>query len=136
MKNLILKQKGITFIGLCFILAFLALVVTFVLRAFPLYNEKFQVTAAINSVVSRPDATSLSEADVRKYFLRNIAVSNVTRFKDANVKEYVEVIKPEKKGGVKMMHVKYEARNVLYGDIYLLMAFEKKVPLRGPSTGE
>ena len=58
MINNMKKQSGVTFIGLVFILGTIALVVIFVLRAFPLYNEKFQVTAAANSVASKADPDS------------------------------------------------------------------------------
>ena len=131
-----LKQKGITFIGLCFVLAFIAIVVLFVLRAFPLYNEKFQITAAINSVVSRPDAPELSETDVRKYFMRNIQITNIERFTDQNIKDHVEIIKSKKKGEPKLLHVHYEARNKLFSDLNLLLVFDKTAPLRGSITGE
>ena len=136
MKNLVSRQQGLTFIGLCFILAFIAIVVMFVVRAFPLYNEQFQIEAAINSVVSRPDAAGLSEKSVRDYFMRNMAITNIERFTDRNVKDHVKVEKPSKQGDPKIMHVTYEARNVLYGNIYLVMVFDKKYPLRGGDTGE
>lgn len=136
MKNLKQKQEGLTFLGLCIILGFIAIVVLFVLRAFPLYNEKFQVNAAINSVASRPDAESLKDSDVIKYFMHNIQVTNIERFTDNNVKDHVEVIKPTKRGGDKLMHVHYEARNILFGDLYLVLVFDRKVPLKGGGTGE
>lgn len=126
------KQAGLTFWGLCFIIFFIGIVVLFTMRAFPLYNEKFQVVSAINSVASRPDATELSNADVRKYFMRNIQISNVDRFSSNNVTEYVDIIDPRKRGEPRIMHVHYEARNVLFSDLYLLMDFDVKKPLRGP----
>lgn len=136
MKNLMLKQKGITFIGLCFILAFIGIVVMFVVRAFPLYNEKFQVTAAINSVVSRPDAAELTVEQVRDYFMRNIQVTNIERFTDDNIKNYLKIENPVKKGESKMIHVTFEGRNKLFADLYLVMVFDQRVPLRSGGTGE
>lgn len=130
------KQAGITFWGLCFVLFFIGVLVLFTLRAFPLYNEKFQVMSAIDSVVNRPDASDLSEADVRKYFLRNIQVTNIDRFSSRNIKDYVNVIKPKSAGEPRIMHVQFEARNDLFSDLDLVMIFDVKKPLRGPSAGE
>ncbi len=87
------KQSGLTFIGLVFVLGMLAMVVLFVLRLFPLYNEKFQIEAAMQSVISQPDASSMSIADLRRNFLRAISVSNITRFNDANIKDHLDLVK-------------------------------------------
>jgi hypothetical protein len=129
------KQTGLTFWSMCFVLVFLGIVVLFVIRAFPLYNMKFQVTAAMNSVTSRPDATELSERDVRDYFLRNLQVTNIQRFNNKNVHKFVEVIKPKDQRMPKLMHVHFETRNKLFGDLSLVMNFDEKKPLRGPITG-
>ena len=136
MKKMPKNQSGLTFIGLVFILGFIAIVVLFVLRAFPLYNEKFQVVAAMKSVASRPDASELSTKDARKYFLRNMQVTNVTRFTSANIKDYVTIIKPKKRGEPKIMQVAYESSNKLFSDLNLMMAFDEKMPLSGPSGQE
>lgn len=136
MNQRISKQTGLTFWGLCFVLVFLGIVILFVVRAFPLYNMKFQVTAAINSVTSRPDATDLSESDVRDYFLRNLQVTNIQRFNAKNVHEYVEVIKPKDRRDPKLMHVHFETRNALFDDLSLVLNFDEKKPLRGPREGE
>lgn len=135
MSKSLSRQSGITFWGLMFVLVFIGLVVLFTLRAFPLYNEKFQVISAIDSVTSRPDASELSNAEVKKYFLRNVQISNVRRFSSNNIDDYVEIIKPEKRSDPKKIRVRYESRNVLFSDLYLLMNFDVTKPLRGP-TGE
>jgi len=136
MRKILYRQAGMTFWGLCFVLLFIGIVVLFTLRAFPLYNEKVQVMAAIDSVVTRPDASELNKRDVQKYFLRNMQVNNSRRFRSSNVNDYVDVLKPEKRGDPKIMHVKYEARNTLFSDLYLLLVFDVKKPLRGPTGGE
>lgn len=131
MKNSLKQQSGITFMGLCFVLAFIAIVVIFTLRLFPLYNEKFQIEAAMRSVVSQPNAAKKTIVDTRKDFLKALSVTNINRFTDQTVKEYVMVDKPTKKGEPSMLHVKYNATNALFSDIQLLMAFDKKIPMGG-----
>lgn len=137
MKKLISKQNGLTMWGLLFILSFIALVTLLVMRAFPLYNQKMQVISAMNSVASRPDATSMSETDVRKYFLRTMeSATNMDTFTDSTVKKLVNVEKPSTKGGSRMLHVTFTAKNKLFQDIQLMLEFDQQVPLRGPEGGE
>ena len=130
-------QQGITLGGLIVVLSFIAILVTFTLRAFPLYNEKMQIVSAMNSVVSKPDAAGMSESEIQKTFLRNIeATTSIQRFTDKNIKDYVQVIKPVKKGDPKVLQVAYQSTNVLFQDLKLMMDFNKQIPLQGNANGE
>lgn len=138
MKHSIKQQTGLTFIGLCFVLSFIAIVVVFVLRLFPLYNEKFQIEAAMQTVVSQPDSAKRNIADTRGAFMRALAVTNINRFNNKNIKDHVNIIKPAKSGEPPVLHVQYQATNKLFADIQLLLSFDRKIPLSGTtgSTGE
>jgi hypothetical protein len=136
MNQRLFGQSGMTFVGLCFLVLFFGAVVLFVLRAFPLYNMKFQVVSAMNAVTSRPDATTMSDSDVKKYFLRSIQVTNIQLFNNFNIGQYLEVIKPTDSKHPKMLRVHFDQSNVLFGDLYLLMKFDEKKPLRGPLRSE
>ena len=125
------RQGGITFIGILLILAVLACFVLFVLKAFPLYNEYFAVKTAMNSVASQPQDLLVTTRDIQKSFLRNVQLNNVQRFDDRSVKELVTIQKPEKKGQPRVMRVTYEARNVLFKNIYLLMAVDESIAIGG-----
>lgn len=135
MKHAIKQQSGLTFIGLCFILSFIAIVVLFVLRLFPLYNEKFQIEAAMQTVVSQPDAAKKNATEVRNAFMRALAVTNINRFTTKNIKDLVNVVKAEKSGQPPLLHVKYQATNKLFADVQLLLTFDKKVPLGSSGAG-
>jgi len=138
MKHSIKQQTGLTFIGLCFVLSFIAIVVIFVLRLFPLYNEKFQIEAAMQTVVSQPDSAKRNITDTRGAFMRALAVTNINRFNNKNIKDHVNIIKPAKSGEPPVLHVQYQATNKLFADIQLLLSFDRKIPLSGStgSTGE
>ena len=138
MKQSYKQQSGITFIGLCFVLAFIALVVIFVLRLFPLYNEKFQIESAMQTVVSQPDAAKKSIVETRSAFQRALAVTNINRFTTANLKDHLFIIKPTQSGGPPMLQVKYQATNKLFADIQLLLTFDKQIPMTNTTgtTGE
>ncbi|OGT30502.1 MAG: hypothetical protein A2W28_07675 [Gammaproteobacteria bacterium RBG_16_51_14] len=125
------RQGGITFIGILLILAVLACFVLFVLKAFPLYNEYFAVKTAMNSVASQPADLLVTTRDIQKSFLKNVQLNNVQRFDDRSVKELVTIQKPEKKGQPRVMRVTYEARNVLFKNIYLLMAVDESIAIGG-----
>jgi hypothetical protein len=128
------KQSGVTFIGLVLILGTLALVVLFVLRLFPLYNEKLQIQAAMESVAAQPDSDKRNVTETRAAFLRAIAVSNVRTMNSGNIKEYVDLVIPKKSGEPPMLRLHYQSTNTLFADIQLLLVFDEQIAL-GRSTG-
>jgi len=136
MRNGIYGQRGITIWGFLFVLAFIAIVVLFTLRAFPLYNEKFQVVSAMNSVTSRPDSAGLTLRQIQESFYKQITVTNIERFTSNNLKDYVFLEKAKKKGEPNIMRVKYMASNKLFADLYLTLEFDSSVPLNGQAGGE
>jgi len=130
MNNLSNKQRGIGFLGWTTILGVFACFVLLGLRIFPLYNEKFTVISAMNSVANQPNAAKMSTKDIRKYFLRNMEIANTTRFTDASVKKLAKIV-TDKKTKKRYLHVVYEGRNVLVKDIKLLIEFDHMVELGG-----
>jgi len=136
MRRMMKNQSGVTAIGIVLILVVLAGVVTIVLRLFPLYNEKFQIVAALNSVVSQPDAARMTTKRAGKSFMKAMSITNIDRFDDRTIKENLVVIKPKKKGEPRILHMQYEARNKFFADIYFVLVFDKKIPLSGPSASE
>ena len=94
MRRMIKKQNGMTALGIVFILALLGGVVLIVLRLFPLYNEKFQVDSALNATASRPNAVTFTNREAGKAFLKSLAVTNISRFNNKNIKESLVIIKP------------------------------------------
>lgn len=136
MKKGIYHQHGITMWGFLFVLAFIAIVVLFTLRAFPLYNEKFQVVSAMNSVASRPDSAGYTLRQIQESFYKQITVTNIERFTSNNLKDYVFLEKTKKKGEPNFMRVKYTASNKLFADLYLTVEFDRSLPLNGQAGGE
>ena len=136
MRRLIRKQNGMTAVGILIVLVVLAGVVTIVLRLFPLYNEKFQVVSALNTVVSQPDAASFTTKTAGKSFMTSMAITDVARFTDYNIKDHLAVIKPKKTGQPRILHLHYEARNKFFADIEFVLVFDKKIPLSGPGASE
>ena len=134
MKKMLIKQKGITLWSVIFVLGVIALVVLFTLRAYPLYYEKMQVTASMNTVASRPDATEMSQNDLRRAFYSSIQITNITRFNDRNLKDHIFLVKSKDKSQPNLLNVKYTSTNKLFDDLQLLMEFDQSVPIRGPNA--
>ena len=130
------KQNGMTAIGIILILAALTGAVTIVLRLFPLYNEKFQIVSALNTVVAQPDAAKMTTKQAGKSFMKSMNLTNIDRFQDRTINDHLVVIKPKKKGQPRILHMKYEARNKFFADISFVLTFDKQIPLSGPSAGE
>ena len=136
MKTMIDKQRGITFLGLCFILAIIGIFVLLGVRLFPLFNEKFRVMTAMNSVANQAGSADYSEDEARKYFQRNVEISGSELFSDPKIlREYVTVEKPTKKGEPKLLRVAFETRNEFFDDIVFVLDFDKTVPLGKGATG-
>ena len=132
MKTMTANQRGMTFIGLVFVLGFIGLVVLFILKAFPLFNEKIQVVAALESVSNQADSVKFREAQVHQAFLRSLsATTNINRFNKNNIKDYLVLDNPDKRGDPKIMHLSYQATNDLAGGLQLLLNIDEKIPLGG-----
>ena len=135
MKTMIDKQRGITFLGLCFILAILGVFVLLGVRLFPLFNEKFRAQTAMNSVATQAGSADYTIEEARKFFLRNVEVSGSYFFDDRNVKEFVTIEKPTKKGEPKLLRVAFEIRNEFFDDVEFVLDFDKTVPLGKGAVG-
>lgn len=127
MRNNIKRQNGVTASGLVIILLILGFFVLMGLRLFPLYNEKFSVITAMNSISQKPNIASLPTRDIQNFFLKNMQIAGSSRFNSTNIKKHVIVKKDKKKD--RYLHVAYEAKNKFIKDIYLTLVFDRQVKL-------
>ncbi|HSR63086.1 MAG TPA: DUF4845 domain-containing protein [Gammaproteobacteria bacterium] len=131
MKKMTNNQKGVTFLGWCVILAVIGFFVLVTLRLFPLYNEKFQVVQAMNSVATRSGMSDAPTAEVLRNFKRTVQVGGNRRFDDVSTPKLAKVEKPKTKGAPRTLRVAFEARNIFFDDIYFVMDFDHSVELTG-----
>ena len=136
MKNMVKKQRGVTFIGWCIILAIIGFFVLITLRLFPLYNEMFEVITAMKSVGTRNGAETMGQREILTAFVRTAQTGGINRFNSQNVKHFVSIDKPDSAGGLKKLHVTYEAENVFFDDLYFIMYFDKTIELGGKGKVE
>ncbi|MGH8592663.1 MAG: DUF4845 domain-containing protein [Gammaproteobacteria bacterium] len=123
------KQQGLTLISfflICALVGFSALVV---LKLFPLYNEAFRVSASLKTVATMPDIAMKNADDIKNLLMRNFEVQEVRRFDERNIKKYFKVEK-EKGKKERTLHMQYESRGPLFGDLDLVLKFDKAVAIR------
>jgi type II secretory pathway pseudopilin PulG len=123
-------EQGMTLIGFIMVIALIAFFALIVLRLFPLYNESFSATQSLTSVANAPEAAKLSDQDIRKIFLRNAQINGLSRFSEKNIKEYLTINKPETAGGNKTVTLQYEGRNKLFGNLEIVLVYDKTMELR------
>ena len=129
MKIMKRKQEGMSFWGLVCVMASIAMIVLFALRAFPLYNEQIGVKSALKALVDLPAEHTRNKKATFKSFLKNAQINGVRRFNSANIKEFATV-KKSKKGGKRFFILKYQAKNKLFGNLFLMLKVDETVELK------
>lgn len=112
------SQRGMTLIGWIFTLVCVGFIALVIVRALPLYIEDYKVGAAIASMRNQSKTQPLtSPEEVRKGLIKRLFyVDDVTNFKEKDIK-----IKRET-GSFRIL-IDYEARVLLFYNVYLLIAF-------------
>ena len=116
------KQKGISFLGLVFILILLAFVGLFGLKLFPIYMESFKIDKAMKGVLELPNVSSMSRGQIEKALMKRMDIDSVTTIYHRNFKEHVKVATSN---GQVQIDVTYDRETPLFMNIYLLVDFEK-----------
>ncbi len=122
------KQRGAIW-GVVFILGSIAVIVLFALRVFPLYNEYVNVTNALTSVSNQPVAKVKTKRDAFLVFVKNAQINGVERFNSANIKDFA-TIKKSKKSGKRILNVKFQSKNKLFQNLYLMMEVDESIELK------
>jgi len=126
-------QRGFTFIGffvVCALVGFAALVV---MKLFPLYNESFKVRAALEAIASQPEIAQKTAQEIRTLVMRNFEVSDVDRFTDATLKNALSV-KRDPSGKQRLVHMAYEARAPLFGNLDVVLKIDESITIAGAAT--
>ncbi len=128
------KQQGLTLISFFLICALVGFIALVVLKLFPLYNEAFRVNASLKTVATMPDIAMKNADDIKNLLMRNFEVQEVRRFDERNIKKHFKVEK-EKGKKERTLHMQYEGRGPLFGDLDLVLKFDKAVAIRESGSG-
>lgn len=123
-------QRGITLIGLIFLLALIGFVALVVVKCLPLYLNQMTIARDLHEVAKQVN-TSGSEidvAEVRREVERRWDIDYVSQLEPKDIK-----IGNTEKGMT--MSYDYEARAHLFYNIFIVIHFAEDIPLRGRPVG-
>jgi len=120
-------QRGITFIGLCILVAFLGIFVYAGIRLFPIYVEYMGIARAMDNLKTGGIDGGLSEDSIRKSLARHFEIEDV---KSLNWKDVV--IKRD--GAAYNVHAEYDAAAPFVANLSFVAHFDKTV-IVGAATG-
>ena len=126
-------QAGVSLSGLiytCIILVSLAVVG---MKLFPLYNERTKVNFSLEKVASQPESAKMSKTQIVKLIGRQFEVFEVRRW---STTEFKKILKIEKSKGSasKVMKLKYEIRGPLFGELDVVLKYDRTLKLGEPVT--
>lgn len=128
------RQLGITLSGLIMALIVLGTLALFVMRLWPLYNEKMKVDQAMAHLAANPAAARMGKQEIVLAIMRQFDVSDVDRFDTAGLSKVVTVGK--KKGtAVKVVIMEYEIRAPFFSNLDLVMNYRNAKEF-GPVQGD
>ena len=113
-----------TFISLVVVLLVLGFFVLLTLRLFPLYMDQFQVRTSMESLNTQPEIGSDSPQEIQKLLIGRLAINDVD-----------DVVGPkniviERSNAGTSLTVKYEARKTIFGNVDVVVTFDKTVNLK------
>lgn len=114
------KQKGMTAIGWLFVIMIVGMFFIVLIRIFPMYKGSFDVSTSLESLTTDPQARGKPAIVIRKLLMKRLDINMVREVsaQDITISRSREGITVE---------VDYEVRKPLFGDLYLLMAYNKSV---------
>jgi hypothetical protein len=119
-------QRGMTFIGLAVLVAFVGVFVYAGIRLVPLYLEYMNVVRAMESLKSE-GASGMTQASLRVTLEKRLDINDVTVI---NVKD----IEIKRENEAWQIHAVYDATTPFVGNIEFLVHFDKTVRI-GESAG-
>ena len=122
MRRLKREQRGITFLGLVFVLVVVAFVGLVGLKLFPFYMTSFKIDKTMTAVVEDPSMRTATTKGIARSIVKRLDIDSVTLITQRNFKEYVTVTN---KNGKITIDVFYDEEAPLFGNIYLRVEFDK-----------
>lgn len=116
------SQKGMTGIGIALVLAMVGFFAVIGLKLFPVYMESFKVNSAMDSLKTESGMGSKSSGEIVKSLLRRLGVDDV----ESVTRDEISI---EKSKTAIIVYVEYEVEKHLFGNISLLVIFDKVVEI-------
>jgi len=117
------RQNGMTAIGWMIVLALVGFFVLVTLRVAPAYMEYYKVVSTLESLEEETGWSEVTPRAIRRLIERRFDISFVHSITPRQVS-----IKPS--GGFYVVTAKYDAREHLFGNVYVVMKFHKQARVR------
>lgn len=117
------RQNGMTAIGWMIVLALIGFFVLITLRVAPAYMEYYKIVSTLESLEEETGWSEVTPQAIRRLIERRFDISYVHSLTPRQVS-----IKPV--GAYYNITAKYEAREHLFGNVYVLMKFNKMVRVK------
>ena len=122
------QQQGLTMIGWLILLIPLAIVFYAGIRLAPVYLNYMKVVHTLDQVSTEVDSASASIGSIRNSIEKHFEIESVD-YPDS------KDLKISRDNGVWVVEARYDDQAPLFANIFILVTFDKKVRLKGGSTG-
>jgi len=118
------RQKGITALGLVFVLVVLGIFGYVGLKMVPVYLQSFKIDTAMKNLMHDGDIQNMSKDQIARGLVRRLDINQVELITERNWKNYLQI---ETGQGQVSLDVIYTRKVPLFGNLSLVADFHKHV---------
>jgi hypothetical protein len=118
------SQQGMTAIAMMMLLGLIGFNAVVFIKLFPTYMDSFKVATAVKGIETDDRAEGATDKEIKALITKRLGIDDVDHITNDNI-----II--EKSGPKRTLHVEYEARVPMFGNIDALFSFKSdEVELR------
>jgi Tfp pilus assembly protein PilE len=121
------NQSGITLTSFVIVAAVVSTALYIAMKLFPMYQEFYGVKSAAKSLASEADIANVQPAQIKEKLFRRFDIGYVSTVKP-------EHVKIDTSGNNKIMHINYEVRVNMIGNLDAVGKFVVDQPLGGAGS--
>ena len=121
------KHRGMSLLGLLFVLIVLAVLGLGGLKLFPVYLESIKVASALKGVIEDPNIGGQSKRDIAFSLVRRLDIDGSYLISEQNWKEFLTIDKKKDRGD---LQVQWRKEVELFGNLSLVASFTTEVSNR------
>ncbi len=119
MSNSLLKQNGMTMLGMMIVVGFILFQLVLVMNIFPAYMTDSTIKNIIEKLPEDPSVKNKTAKEVKAIILKRMRINSVYGLED--------IVKVKKARGEIIVTVDYEPRGTLVGNLEYIIKFEHEV---------
>lgn len=124
--NTLRKQRGISMLGWLVIIAIGGLLLTASIKLIPVYLEYYNVVQIMQNMQEEPSLKGATHVKILDSFRKRLNISHVTNLKKENYS-----LKKADRGGGYVLHIDYEVRRPLVGNLDIVAHFKRSAEVGG-----